>query len=120
MSQGVGSQGLASTVSKPPAQLQGPLVLADGTAEVAEGEAKLAELLPGHSFESGITCEQGLGPGERLEGRFVVVQAFALELAQAEEGFGPAPRQAEVREATLRALIGGNASMARLWPACQA
>ena len=71
-------------------------------------------MLPDRGLEGRVAGEQGLGPGERLEGRFVVVQAIALELAQAEQGLGLAPRQAEIREAALRALVGGDAGAARL------
>src|SRR3954447_18276138 len=94
MAEITGHQRLVEEVTELSAQLQSSPVLADGAVEVAQDVAKLAEVLPDRRLEGGGASEQRLGPGERLEGRFVVAQAFALEQTQAEEGLSLTPWQA--------------------------
>ncbi len=112
IAQPIRGQGLSGTVSEPLAQLQGLPVLADGTVEVTGVNTELAAALPDRGFEGRIAGEQGLGLDERLESRRLV-EAIALEQAEAEEGLGPAPWQAEVRKPALRALVGSDAGAAR-------
>ncbi|HEY7213979.1 MAG TPA: hypothetical protein VIC28_05075, partial [Thermoanaerobaculia bacterium] len=71
MAQVIGGHSLPKAITEPLAQLQGAPVLADGAVEIMEVEAQPPESVPDEGFEGRLAGDQGLGPGERPEGRFV-------------------------------------------------